>query len=167
MLFQDTDPIPPVMPVEVKAQAIPCVGGPRHPRKGQGHLFVIRVNLTSYTWGWCTSWLNSSRLHSIAVSVLCMRWRCAVMEPAVISTLYCGHGIRLRSLTGYEYPTPLHFSAMTSYNIPARNVLGWHVIVRDFAKLYAMPYLLKSPTRTFIACCSQSKSRDPTIPLSA
>ena len=36
MLFQDTDPTPPVLPVEVRAQAIPRVGGPWASREGAG-----------------------------------------------------------------------------------------------------------------------------------
>ena len=34
MLLQDTNTIPPVLPVEVLAQSIPCVGGPRAAGEG-------------------------------------------------------------------------------------------------------------------------------------
>ena len=89
------------------------------------------------------------------------------MEPVVSSTPHSGHGIRLRSLTRYEFLTPVNFSATASSDIPASNVPVWHVIVRDLEKLAARPYLLKKPTRTFITCCNQSESREPTMPLSA
>ena len=93
--------------------------------------------------------------------------RCAVMDPAVSSTSHSGHRIRLRSLTHYKSTTPVHFSTMAYSDIPALNAPGWYVIVRDLVTLPARPYLLKMPTRTFIACCSQSGSRDPTMPSSA
>ena len=86
------------------------------------------------------------------------------MDPAVISTPHYGHGIFLWSLTRYESPTPVHFRAMASSDILACNAPGWHAILHDFATLAARPYLLKRPTRTFIACCSQSESREPTMP---
>ena len=120
--------------------------------KGHGHRSLDRGNITSYTWGWFSVWLTGSRLQSIAVSILCMRQRCAVMEPVVSSTPHSGHMIRLRSIPWYESFAPMHFSAMASYKICARNVPGWHIIVCDLATLAARPYILKRPTRTFIAC---------------
>ena len=129
----------------------------------QGHFFVVRGIFTSYTWGWCNVWLTGSRIWSIASLVLCMWWRCAVMEPAVSSTPHSGHGIHFRSITRYDSPTPVHFSAMASSNIPARNAPDWRVIFCDFGTLAARPYLLKRPTMTFILCCSQSDLREPTM----
>ena len=51
----------------------------------------------------------------------------------------------------------MYLSAMASSKIPAHTALGWQVIVRYFATLAARPYFLKSPTRTFITCCSHSE----------
>ena len=123
---------------------------PGHLGKWPGHLFIVRRNLTPYTWGWCTVWLNGIRIQYIVGSVLCMRQR-AIMEPTVSSTPHSEHGIRCQSLTWYESPTPVHFNAMASSDLPARNAPGWNIIVRDLATLAARPYLLKRPTRTFIA----------------
>ena len=85
MLLQDTDLIPPVLPVEVGAQAIPRVGGPRASGEGAGSSLrcpqeshIVYLGLV-----YC---LNGNRLQSMAGSVLCMRRRCDVMEPAVSST---------------------------------------------------------------------------------
>ena len=139
---------------------------PRNLGKGKGHCFVVCEKLISYTLGRCTVWLTGRRLQSIVGLVLCIRRRCAVMNPAASSIPKYGHGICLRSLARYESPTPVHLSATAFSDIPARNAMGCHVIVRDFATLSARPYFPKSPTRTFIACCSQSKSRDPTVPSS-
>ena len=85
---------------------------------GQGHRFVDCGKFTPYTGGWCTVWLTGSQLQSIAGSVPYMRQRCAVMDPAVRSTPYSGHGIRLQSLNRYESLTTVHFSAMASSDIP-------------------------------------------------
>ena len=87
------------------------------------------------------------------------------MKPTVSSNPHSRNGIRLRSLTQYEYTTPVDFSAMASYDTPTHNAPGWNVIVRDLEMLAARPYLLKSPTRTFIACCIHSDSRETTMPL--
>ena len=100
----------------------------------------------SYTWCWYTVWMNVSQLQLIADLFPCMRRRCVVMDPAVSSTSHSGHGICVWNLTWYESPTPVHFSAMASSNIPSCNDLGWQFIVRDFATLVARPYLLKRPT---------------------
>ena len=137
---------------------------PRHPGKGQVHCFVVHGNLTSYTWGWCTIYLTYSRLQLIAGSVLFMRLWCAIMYPAVSSTPHSGHGICLCILTWYESPTPVYFSTMASSDIPTRNDLGWNVIVHGFEMLATRSYLLKSPTRRFIVCCSQSDPHEPTMP---
>ena len=53
------------------------------------------------------------------------------MDPAVSSNPHFCHDIRLRGLTQYKSPNPMHFSAMTSSHILARNALGWNFIVRD------------------------------------
>ena len=89
------------------------------------------------------------------------------MDPVVSFTSHSGHGIRLQNLTRWESPTLLHFSSMAYFYISARNDLGWHVIVSDFSMLSARPYLLKSPTNMFIACCSLYEPIEPTMPLSA
>ena len=140
---------------------------PGQPGKGQGHRFFARRNLILYTWGWCTVWLTRSRIQSITGSVSCIHWRCAIMDPMVISNPHYRHGIRCWILTWYKYPTPMNFSAMASSNIPAHNTSGWNVILCDLATLAASTYLLKSQTRTFITCCSQSNLHYPNIPLLA
>ena len=137
---------------------------PGHPRKGQGHRFVVRGSLTLYIWGWYTVWLTGSQLQSIKVSVPCIRLWCALMDPAVGSTPHSWHDIRLWCLTRYKTPTPVYFSAMASSEILARNEPVWHVILHDLVTLYTRPYLMKRPTRSLIVCCSQSKSHDTTKP---
>ena len=98
--------------------------GSGHTGKGQGYFFFNCRKLTSYTWGWCSLWMTSSQLQLMGGFVPCMRWRCAVMYPTVSSTSYSGHGICLQSLTRYDSPTPVHFNAMDSSDIPARNETG-------------------------------------------
>ena len=140
---------------------------PGLPGKGHGHHFVDCRKLTSYTWGWCSVWLTGRRLQSISVSVLCMRRQCAVTDPAMSSTPHSGHGIRLRSLSWYKSPTPVHFSAIASSDIPVCNAPGWQLIVRYFVMLTDRLYLQKILTRNSIACCSQPKLREPTMLSSA
>ena len=140
---------------------------PGHPGKGQGHHFFAHGNIPSYKWGWCTVCMNGSQLQLIAGSFPCMRRRCDVMEPAARSTPQSGHGIRLQSLTQYESPNSVNFSAMASSDIPTHNSPEWHVIVRDLTTLATRPYLLKKPTRTFIACCSKYDLRETTMLSSA
>ena len=140
---------------------------PRHPRKGQGHCFVVRRKLTLYTWGWFHVRLISSQLQSIELSVPCMQQQCAVMDPAVISTPHYRHGTRRRIITWYESPTPVYFITMASSGILACNAPGWHIIVRDLVTLDARPYLLKRLIRTFIVCYIQYDSCEPTMPLLA
>ena len=139
---------------------------PRHPGKGQGQCLVVRGKLVPYSWGWCTVFLAVRKLQPIAGSVTCMQLRCAIMETVVSSNQYSGHGIRLWIITWYECPTPMHFSAMASSDIPSRNAPGWQFIVHDFATLADRPYLLKRPTSTFILFWSQSKSRETPMPSS-
>ena len=136
---------------------------PGQPRKGQGHRFVDRIKLTSYTWSWCSVWFTGSQIQLFVVSVLCMSCQCAIMDTTVISTPHSWHGIRLRSLARYESPTPVNFSAMASSDIPVRNAPGWHVIMRDLEMLVSRLYFLKRLNRTFIACYSQSRSCEPTM----
>ena len=95
---------------------------PGHLGKGQGHCFVVQGNLTSYTWGWCNAWLTGSQLQFVAGSVLCMRRRCAIVDPGVSSTRHSSRGIRPWSLTQYESPIPVHFSAMASSDIPSEMI---------------------------------------------
>ena len=140
---------------------------PKNPGKGQGHCFVVRRKFTSYNWVWCTVWLTGNRLQSFAGSVPCMRRWFDVMDPAAIFTQHSGHGIRLWSITQYESPTPVHFNVMASSDTPVRNCLGWHLIVHKFVTLAARQYLLNRMNMTFIACCRQSKPREPTMALLA
>ena len=57
-----------------------------------------------------------------------MQQQCAIIDPAVISTLQSSKGIRSWSLTTYESPTPDHFNALASVEIPDLSALVWHVI---------------------------------------
>ena len=154
MILQDIYPTPQCCLLKCECKPFHMWEDPRHPGKGQGHRFVDRCKLTLYTWGWCTVWLTGSQIQSIAGSVLCMWLRCDTMDPMVSSTPHSGHGIHLRSLTRYEYPNPVHFSAMASSDIPICNASVWHVILCDLETLATRSYLLKRPTRTFIACYS-------------
>ena len=52
-----------------------------------------------------------------------MQRRCAIIDPAVSSTLHCRQGILRQILTQYESPTPVHFKALASADIPDLSVL--------------------------------------------
>ena len=139
---------------------------PWKPGKNQGHRFFDRRMLTLYIWVWCTACLTGSQLQLIAGYTPCIQHKFSVVDPVVSSTSYSGHVIQRQSLTRYESPTPVLFSAMASSDIPAHNALGCHFIVRDLATLAARPYPLKRPTRTFIACYIHSGLHELTIPSS-
>ena len=148
-----------------------CKSKPFHVRedpgklgKGKGHRFVDHGNIKLYTCGWCSVWLTSRQFQYTVGYVLCMQRRCAVIEPAVSSTMQSRQGIHRQSLTRYEYPTPMKFKALASTDIPELSAPGWHVIDQDWAALAARPYHRKRPTSTFIECCNQPGSLDPTMP---
>ena len=79
---------------------------------------------------------------------------CAFIDPAVSSTLHYEKWIRRQSITRYESPTPLHFKALDSVDIPDLSAPDWHIIERDFAMSATRPYGQKKLPSTFIECCS-------------
>ena len=77
MLLQDPDTIPPVLPVEVKAQAIPNVGVPLAAREGAGESLrcpqeahIVHMGLVFCLADWQPDPFNCGlcTMHSLAVS---------------------------------------------------------------------------------------------------
>ena len=118
--------------------------------KGQENRFFNRGNITLDTCGWCYVGITGSLFQSIDGSVLCIRRRCAFIDPEVISNPHSGHGILRCSLTWYESPTPVHANALASADILDISSSVWNVINRDLATLATRPYRQKIPTSTSI-----------------
>ena len=76
---------------------------PGHSGKGQGHYVVLFGNMPLYTRGSCSVLITGSRFQYIDASVPCILPLCAVMDPAVSSTLHSGHSTRVYSVEWNQY----------------------------------------------------------------
>ena len=140
MFLEGPDAIPPVLPVEVLSQAIPCAIGPHETGKGAGalicqpqksHIVYLKVVLSL---SFCQPIPVYFCFRPMRVAMVC---RC---RPHSELNPHSGQGVCRQSVTRYESPTPESFKAFSSADIPDLSALCWNFIERDLATLAARPY---------------------------
>ena len=89
MLLQDTDNIPPVLPVEVRAQDIPCVGGPQEVGEGARELIFIPLEAQMLYLGLMYRLDDRRttpvdfRICHVHAAVVCRHGPCCELNPTV------------------------------------------------------------------------------------